>query len=251
MAALGVLFVAGLALAASRFAGATPSQPTTADPPPLRPLSPGRVDGPPSLRSLPDLDVDASELSPEMQRALELAEAAFAIAPPEPPHEATRQAFAAWASDAMSTFLRRKLEAILAARDALRPAGERDPRQQILASAVLGLLYEDIIRACLSPGIPSGPGVDPEGLDGYRRVLESQARPFVMFVRSAYESCVADAERSEGMRPFGPFCRERLDRLPVPPEPADEDATDSEDETDAEDENLEADDALQADDARK
>ncbi|AKF11162.1 hypothetical protein [Sandaracinus amylolyticus] len=174
----------------------------------------GRPSGPPSMASMPDPDVVDEELSPRMRRAMELARDALDIAAPEPARSRAALDLTEWSEGALREWLERKTAAIEAARTELDAAAEEQHRQRILAGALVGLLYEDVLRVLRRRPMPDDLEDEPEILDVYRDSLESQARPWLETARRAYRACAANAREPESMRHFVAFCEAREMGLP-------------------------------------
>jgi hypothetical protein len=174
----------------------------------------GRVGAAPSLRCLPDPDVVDAELSPRMRTALELADESFAVQAPPPPTSRSALDLTDWAEGPLRDWLGRKTQAIEEARHELDAAAEESHRQRIMGGAVVGLMYEDVARVLRAVPAPEDLEDEPEILEIYQQVLESQARPFLETARRAYHACALNASEPESMRHWSRFCRGREDALP-------------------------------------
>ena len=75
-------------------------------------------------------------------------------------------------------------------------------------------MYEDIARVLRDVPAPEDLDDEPEILEIYGQVLESQARPFLETARRAYHACALNASEPESMRHWSRFCRGREDNLP-------------------------------------
>lgn len=184
------------------------------DPYSHRPTFMGRVDGAPSMSCVPDTDRTTEGYTEHMRRALGLAEASFGEEAPPPPASRSAHDLEQWSNGPLRTWLEAKTHSIEAARQELDAASEEDHRQRILAGAIVGLMYEDIMRVLRSVPAPVDLDSEPEIMEIYQNLVRSQARPFLELARSAYRACSLNADRPEGMRHFSTFCRQRLDGLP-------------------------------------
>lgn len=180
----------------------------------------GRSEGLPSMRCLPETDVEASEYTEHMRRGLALAEASFDVPAPSPPASRAAGDLTDWSNGPLRAWLEQKVNAITAARQELDLAAEENHRQRIFGGAVVGLMYEDIARVLRSVPAPVDLDTEPEILRIYQDLVRTQARPFLELSRAAYRACSLNADRPEGMRHFATFCRERLDQLPEGEAPA-------------------------------
>lgn len=185
----------------------------------------GRVAAAPSLRCLPDPDVVDAELTPRMRAGLELAEESFAVQAPPPPSSRAALELTDWAEGPLRDWLTRKTAAIQEARHELDAAAEESHRQRIMGGAVVGLMYEDVARVLRSVPAPEDLEDEPEILEIYQQVLESQARPFLETARRAYHACTLNASEPESMRHWSRFCRGREDGLPAPDGPQEDGTT--------------------------
>lgn len=174
----------------------------------------GRVSGEPSLRCMPDPDVADSELTAHMRRGLELAEDVFSLQTPPPPRSRAALALTDWAEGPLRAWLARKTAAIEASRHELDLAAEESHRQRIMGGALVGLMYEDVARVLRAVPAPDDLEDEPEILEIYGQVLESQARPFLETARRAYHACALNASEPDSMRHWSRFCRGREDGLP-------------------------------------
>jgi hypothetical protein len=184
--------------------------------PPLRagPLNQGHVDTDPAMECLPDPDVADSAFTQHMRFGITLAQESFLVPPPEAPPEHEAANLQAWAESTLSPWLERKTHTVDAARRELDLAAEEDHRQRIIGGAIVGLMYEDVARVLRAIPAPDELEDEPEILDVYRQILESQARPFVTHAHRAYNACSLNARRPTGMRHWMRFCAGRRDRLP-------------------------------------
>lgn len=178
------------------------------------PLHAGRSHGAPSMECLPDPDVEDSELSERMTFGMQLATESLSIEPPPPPTSRAVLDLQAWGSGPLRAWLERKTHAVEAARRELDVAAEESHRQRIMGGAIVGLMYEDVARVLVGLPRPEDLDDEPEILEIYQQVLQSQARPYVETARRAYHACAANASEPETMRHWARFCRDRRDDLP-------------------------------------
>lgn len=178
-------------------------------------LFPGRTSGAPSLSCLPELEeAPALGSSARLSRGLALAEASFRVPPPSPPESREASALSAWGEGPLRRWLEAKSDAVQAARAELDAAAEESVDQRILGGAVVGLMYEDLARVLAEVPAPSELDSEPEILELYRDLVESQARPFRELSSAAYRACSLNAAAgSEELRRFASFCRGRRDAL--------------------------------------
>lgn len=177
-------------------------------------LYPGRAGGPPRLDALPDPDVVDDALTPRFQHARSLAETALRIAAPSPPESRAALDLNDWAEGPLRAWLERKTEAVEAARAELDAAAEEAHRQRILAGALVGLLYEDVVRTLRARPLPRDLEDEPAILEMQRDAMESELRPWLETARRAYRACAANASEPESMRHFVAFCEAREQGLP-------------------------------------
>lgn len=181
------------------------------------PLSPGRIDGAPSMTCLPDPDVLDASFTPQMRLALQLAEESFSVAPPPPPASHAALALEDWSSGPFRIWLHNKTHAIDQARHELDAAAEQDQRQRIVGGAVVGLMYEDVARVLAGVPAPSDLDDEPEILLIYGQALRHQTQPFLETSRRAYRACARNALSPSTMRHWAHFCGGRADALPEEP----------------------------------
>jgi hypothetical protein len=170
----------------------------------------------PSLVSLPSLDVPRDSLSDKMRFGWDLADESFDHErPPSPPSGQTVD-YQAWAGGDLASWLERKTRTVEAARAELDQAAEENPRQRILAGAIVGLMYESVGRELLRLPIPGEIQTDQEIADVFRSILASQARPYLAHARRAFDACRQNATGGpEGLRHWSEYCAARLDYLPA------------------------------------
>ncbi|MFW5924750.1 MAG: hypothetical protein ACOC9O_03875 [Myxococcota bacterium] len=180
-----------------------------------RSLHPGTVEAPPSMEVLPEPDVPVEDMTKRMRFAWLLAEQSFEPEPPTPPPPSVPVLqVQRWADEELEPWLARKNELVEAARAELDAAAERAHRQRIVAGALVGLMYEDMVRVLRSVPVPEEIRREPEIARTYREIVESQAAPYLEHARRAYRACAANATRPRGMRHWSSFCAGRLAELP-------------------------------------
>lgn len=178
-------------------------------------LPAGAVDAAPSMEVLPQPDVPVDEMTQQMRFAWLLAEQSFELEPPTPPPPSAPMAqVQRWADEELEPWLARKNDLVEAARAELDVAAEGTHRQRIVAGALVGLMYEDMLRVLRSVPVPEEIRREPEIAETYREILESQASPYLQHARRAYRACAANATRPRGMRHWSSFCAGRLAELP-------------------------------------
>ncbi len=175
---------------------------------------PGDVDAPPSMAALPGTRALEPEFSERMRFGFELAEEAFTLQPPPPPASAKVADVQAWSDGALKDWLQRRQHAVDSARRELDLAAEEAHPQRVVAGAVIGLLYEDIARVLRGIPVPDEVQEEPEMVEIYREVVDSNASPYLEYARRAYRACAANAEGPDELRPWSSFCSGRADRLP-------------------------------------
>jgi hypothetical protein len=182
----------------------------------------GDPEAPPSMLTLPSLDVPREELSEKLRAGWELAEESFDYErPPAPPSGETID-YQEWASTELARWLEGKSRSVEAAREELDAAAEESHRDLIVAGAVVGLIYEAVARALSTLPIPGALQSDMEIADVFQSILDSQARPYLEHARRAYRACAANAASGpEGMQHWSSYCGARADALPEPTGEAD------------------------------
>ncbi len=178
------------------------------------PLNPGEVRGAPSMEALPDPDIEDGSMTRRMRFGWTLAAESFLIPAPPAPDDESAQNLEHWSAEVLSPWLRRKTHTIEAARHELDQAAEESHRQRIMGGAIVGVMYEDVARVLRSIPPPRELEDEPEILEVYQNVLESQARPFLEHARRAYSACAQNGIRPSSMRHWSRFCAGRERRLP-------------------------------------
>ncbi|MFW6050559.1 MAG: hypothetical protein ACODAU_05265 [Myxococcota bacterium] len=183
--------------------------------PPGDPPHPGDPAAEPTMEALPEPDVPREDMTRRMRFAWLLAEQSFELPDPPPPPSPTMAQLQRWSDTHLEPWLARKSDLVEAARNELDVAAEQSHRQRIVAGALVGLMYEDVLRVLDGVPVPRELEDDPEIREVYREVVEFQAAPYLHHARNAYRACSANAVRPRGMRHWSAFCAARLDRLPA------------------------------------
>jgi len=166
------------------------------------------------MDSLPDPDIEDESMTRRMRFGWTLAQESFLIPAPATPNDESAQNLENWSQNILTPWLRRKTHTIEAARRELDQAAEENHRQRIMGGAIVGVMYEDVARVLRAIPPPRELDDEPEILEVYQNVLESQARPFLEHARRAYSACAQNGIRPESMRHWSRFCAGRGERLP-------------------------------------
>jgi hypothetical protein len=137
------------------------------------------------------------------------------LSDPKPPTGRTASELEAWSESTFARWLEHKHRSVDAARRQLDIAAAQSLEQQIMAGALVGLVYEDVVRVMLELPIPSELDREPEIAALYRELLDEQAEPFVVQARLAYEACSVNASQISDMQHWAEFCGVRGERLPA------------------------------------
>lgn len=189
----------------------------------------GRTDGPPSMQSLPDPGVDQAELTAHMRTGWSLAAEAFDVRPPEPPDAHDVATLEVWSRGALRQWLEAKTRQVDEARRELDAAAEESHPQRVMGGAIVGLMYEDIVRVLLEIPTPTELLDDPDIADAYQDIVQFQASTYLEQARRAYRACTGNAEQLEEMQSWAGFCSGRRRGLPAPRSAASTDASSSAD----------------------
>jgi hypothetical protein len=178
------------------------------------PMMPGDSAAEAQLDTLPSLDVNESELSAEMHKALALSEDSIELGLPElPKGEATS---ASWTDTRLKDWLRDKHRRTQTASAALDLAGAQSPRQRMLSGAVAGLVFENAARDLLQVPPPSDLPLDLETIAVFREIMQGNASVCVEQAQLAYKACADNAREMPELLHWEPFCVQRAQRLPSP-----------------------------------
>lgn len=177
-------------------------------------LSAGDVTGPPSIEGLPSLDVSEDKLTREMRMARMLSEESLNLPRPVFPEGRTARDLEVWGETTLRPWLEHKHRSIEAAREELDRAAIQDPRQRIVAGALMGLIHEDVARVLLQLPAPSELDAEPEVRGLYRELTLRQAAPYLEQARLSYEACAGNALAVATMAHWSSYCRGRGEGLP-------------------------------------
>lgn len=194
-----------------------------------RPAFDGRTDGPPSMQSLPDPGIDHTSLTAHMQSGWSMAAEAFDVPPPAPPDAHDVATLETWSRGALRQWLEAKTRQVDEARRALDQAAEESHPQRVMGGAIVGLMYEDIVRVLLEIPTPTELLDDPEIADAYQDIVQFQASTYLEQARRAYRACAGNAEQIEDMERWVGFCAGRRRNLPAAREPSTAGASSSDD----------------------
>ncbi len=183
---------------------------------PHRAYRPGTSTGQPNLRTLPQLDVSHSLLTPRMKKGWSLALEYFRFPAFVMPAARDAQALQVWTDTEVKDWASEKNKRLQAATKELNRASEESLRQRVVAAAVIALMNEDMVRALWSIPIPKELEQDREIVAVYRDVIESRAEPYLKNARRTYRACAYNAREIETLRHWSRFCGERGFALPVP-----------------------------------
>ncbi len=142
-----------------------------------------------SLRVLPSPG-PASARSPELVTALRLADVALRLRL-RPTSSGSLAAVNRWTRETFAPWLRTKTAAVQAAERALQVLAARADAETLVASAVVGLLYEDLAATLRHVRAPAAIASDPALADIFTAALDDQAVPLLERARGAYEFCMS------------------------------------------------------------
>lgn len=178
-------------------------------------LSQGSVEAPPSLQALPDLDVPEEEVSERMRFAMSMAEEALEIPTPPPPEDRSLQSISAWMEGVIGPWIAQKSHSVSSARDVLMSSSRESGRERTLATAIIALMYEDLVRSLRTMPMPADLEAEPEVAQLYRDVVFANLTPYVREALRFYrDGCMANADRGpEGMQHWRSYCARRSNAL--------------------------------------
>lgn len=176
----------------------------------------GRPADEPSIESLPGLEGQTrEEFSEAMRFAWLLTEESFELVRPALPAGDSSDAIERWSTGPLQNWLSQKNHLVEAARAELNRAAEENRQQQVLAGALVGLMYEDVARVLLDVPLPREfRGEPPEIQEAFHYVVEAQAAPYLAHARRAYRACAINGARVD-MRPWAVYCSARRESLPL------------------------------------
>ncbi len=174
----------------------------------------GDSEGPPSLEGLPSSDVPDAGLTREMRTARRLSEESLNLGQPAAPASRSAEAVSDWSEHTLGPWLERKQSSAQAARLELDRAAAQSERQRIMAGAMVGLVYEDLVRALLSVPSPKELDSEPEIKAIHREVVFKQATPYLMHAKLGYDACAANAKSVPSLAHWSSFCSARSEQLP-------------------------------------
>lgn len=175
---------------------------------------PGSFDGPADLSALPSTDVPEARLSSRMRFGWSLAQDALAMRMPTPPERATADQLQTWTETQLEPWIGEKAHAIETATNELRRAAYSNGREQIMAAAIIALLYESMARDLRRIPTPVDLQSDREAAVIYQDVVEHFASPYAGRAHIAYHNCEMDRSVAPArMRHWAEFCSERKNRL--------------------------------------
>lgn len=175
----------------------------------------GDARGDATMEVLPSLDVVDDALTPEMRMARMLSADCLELTPPSAPTDHSAAQLTEWSDHQLKSWLMEKQRRAAAARQELDRAAVQNHRQRILAGALVGLVFEDVARDLLELPAPSELEDEPEVSKIYREVVMSQASPYLVHARLAYEACAGNAQGLATMGHWGDFCSRRAEALPT------------------------------------
>jgi hypothetical protein len=175
----------------------------------------GDVQGAPRVEALPSLDVSDEGLTAEMRMARLLSAECLNLEPPLRPSEVSNAAMEQWSDAQLKSWMQHKHASAEAARKELDKAAVQNPRQRIMAGAMVGLVYEDVARNLLSLPTPAELVSEPEIAAMYVDLLRTQATPYLVQARAAYTACAGNAEQLAPLRHWSGFCLSREESLPA------------------------------------
>jgi len=181
---------------------------------PAPPVRPGDAEGPPRVEALPSLDIAEDAMSKEMRMARMLSEESLNLPAPPLPSGRTAADIQQWSEQSLAPWLQHKQERAEAARAELDRAAAQDPRQRIVAGALVGLVYEDVAHGLLRVPSPRELDNEPEVLAMYHDLLQQQAAPYLRHAKLGYDACAANAHAIRSLEHWSNFCGERSGHLP-------------------------------------
>lgn len=182
----------------------------------------GDGQGPPRVEALPSLDVVDGDLTRQMRAARRLSEESLNLKPPQPPESRAASQISAWSEQTLGPFLEAKQSSAQAARAELDLAAGESERQRIVAGALVGLVYEDLVSVLLSVPSPEELDSEPEIKALHREVIFKQAIPYLRHAKLAYDACAANAKQQASLAHWASFCSARASGLPPLEEQAQE-----------------------------
>jgi hypothetical protein len=166
------------------------------------------------MEVLPSLDVVDEALTPEMRMARMLSAESLALTPPAVPADTSAAQLTAWSERELKPWLQEKQRRADAAREELDRAAVQNHRQRIVAGALLGLVFEDVARELLQVPVPRELASEPEVAGIFREVMMSQAAPYLLHAKLAYNACAGNAGGLASMGHWSTFCSGRAESLP-------------------------------------
>ncbi|MGB0680879.1 MAG: hypothetical protein ACPGUV_14610, partial [Polyangiales bacterium] len=174
----------------------------------------GSLQAQPSLAALPNADLPALRFSDAMRRGFDAAEQAFALDPPAPPTDQRLVSIQAWLHSRFAAWHAEKKELITLAHRLFDNAAKNSHHERVMAGAVVGLLYEDALRAFEHVPEPIELVRDPEVQAIFQRVLRHQQEPYRKWSQRAYHACALNARHQTKLQDWQRFCQGRKARLP-------------------------------------
>ena len=163
----------------------------------------GNAGAHPHISVLPSYPQNWNDLSSSMRFGWTLAEISFSFEDPPRPPGSDPDTLATWSETTFSDWFTQKMDTVEHAREELNLASEKDPKERIMAAALVGLLYEDVARALRT--LPSS--AQEQGN------ASGSGQSYMLHAKAAYEACAGNAKRTKGFKHWRPFCARRASQL--------------------------------------
>jgi len=180
----------------------------------VEPVDPGRPDAEPELGALPTLPAECSGRTQRTHQGIVLAGQVLDAKMPAPPADRSFESLQAWVNGVVSQWVAGRQAAIEDTRSEFRLSDTPSPGEQIVAHAVIGLIYEHTAASLQEIPAPAELAEEPDIEEMFHEVVRAQTHPFLSSALVEFRSCVDIAfDGPEDMRHWANFCQVRFAHL--------------------------------------
>jgi hypothetical protein len=169
-----------------------------------------RVDGP-----LPLLPRPLQATSPGFQQGFEQAQNALAAPSPAAPPDESQESYDAWITAVLQPWLEARGKTVQAALQSLATADQTSASEQVVAAALVGMLYARTEQQLLAVAPPSAVRADPRLLRIYQDQVNQTSASWVDSAVAALRQCASIAAQQPDpvFTPWLDRCQQELARL--------------------------------------